>query len=689
MLDSQGSSASPVLEIEKLGVEYVDTFQRTAAVRDLSLTIHAGEVYGIVGESGCGKTTAALACVRYLPAKTRLSGQIKFQGQDILSLSPRELRRLRGNRIAMVYQDSLAALNPALTIGLQMAEVLTTHQHVSDGVARGLCMEMLQRVHISDPALVLRRYPHQLSGGMQQRVVIAMALLLRPSLLIMDEPTTGLDVTIQAAVLDLVNELRHEFGTAILFISHNLGVIAGLCDRVGVMYAGEMVEEADIRSLFQAPKHPYTIGLLRCIPRLDASKQNYRLWSIPGRVPPLNALPAGCIFAARCPLAQDECRARTPALQRVGRERWSRCFFWDKLDPAVFGSQPPEVDPAPTAASPLRGAELLDVHGLRVHFRQSEGMFSLWTKPKKVLAVDGVSFSVPSRSTLSIVGESGSGKSTIARTIAGLTPLTAGQIRFDNHDLKTLVRQRQVSVLQSLQMVFQNPDSTLNPQKTAADELRRSLRLFRVVPRAQEDEAIEQLLQAVGLDSSYGQRYPAQLSGGEKQRIAIARAFAGRPQLVLCDEPTSSMDVSVQSMVLNLLLRLQQGYGVSLLFISHDLSLVRYMSDYVAIIYLGKICEIGQVEQVFRPPYHPYTEALLSAVPVPDPVAQRSRIRLQGNIPSPVNPPPGCPFHTRCPRKVGPVCEQVAPPALQQDGHIIYCHIPLAELSQLPAVLPV
>ncbi|MCC7360688.1 MAG: ABC transporter ATP-binding protein [Anaerolineales bacterium] len=682
------TSAAPVLEIENLGVEYVDAFQRTAAVRDLSLTVHAGEVYGIVGESGCGKTTAALACVRYLPAKTRLSGHIKFQGQDILSLSQRELRRLRGNRIAMVYQDSLAALNPALTIGLQMAEVLTTHQHATDAAARDACLEMLRRVHISDPALVLRRYPHQLSGGMQQRVVIAMALLLRPSLLIMDEPTTGLDVTIQAAVLDLVNDLRREFGTAILFISHNLGVIAGLCDRVGVMYAGEMVEEADIHSLFQAPKHPYTIGLLRCVPRLDASKQTYSLWSIPGRVPPLSDLPAGCVFAARCPMAQAECRERAPALLPVGRGRRSRCFFWDKLDPAVFAAQLPDRVSAPAAAGSLRGTELLDVADLRVHFRQSEGMFSLLGKQRKVLAVDGVTFSLPSRSTLSIVGESGSGKSTIARTIAGLTPLTAGQIRFDNQELKALVRRRQVSTLQALQMVFQNPDSTLNPQKTAADELRRSLRLFRVVPRAQEDAAIEQLLQAVGLNSSYGQRYPAQLSGGEKQRIAIARAFAGRPRLVLCDEPTSSLDVSVQSMVLNLLLRLQQDYGVSLLFISHDLSLVRYMSDFVAIIYLGKICQIGRVEQVFHPPYHPYTEALLSAVPIPNPAAQRSRIRLTGNIPSPVDPPRGCPFHTRCPRKVGPVCEQVAPPAQQQDGHIIYCHIPLAELSQLPAVLP-
>jgi peptide/nickel transport system ATP-binding protein len=684
---AQPAPGTPVLEIQNLGVEYVDAFRRTAAVRDLSLTIHAGEVYGVVGESGCGKTTAALACVRYLPAKTRLTGQIKFLGQDILSLSQRELRRLRGNRIAMVYQDSLAALNPSLPIGVQMAEVVITHQHLSEEAARSRCLEMLRQVHISDREQVMRRYPHQLSGGMQQRVVIAMALLLRPSLLIMDEPTTGLDVTIQAAVLDLVNELRQEFGTAILFISHNLGVIAGLCDRVGVMYAGEMVEEADIGSLFQAPKHPYTIGLLRCIPRLDGSKQEYSLWSIPGRVPPLSDLPPGCIFAARCPMARPVCRLQTPPLQLIGNGRRSRCLFWDEIEPALFSAEPVNA-PVPTGAGAAHEAGLLQVQDLRVHFRQNESMFAFWGKNRRVSAVDGVTFSVPARSTLSIVGESGCGKSTIARTIAGLTPLTSGQIRFVDRDLKALVRQRQAITLQSLQMVFQNPDSTLNPLKTVADELRRPLRLFRVVDRGQEDGAIERLLQAVGLDGSYSQRYPAQLSGGEKQRVAIARAFAGQPQLVLCDEPTSSLDVSVQSMVLNLLLRLQQEYGVSLLFISHDLSLVRYMSDYVAIIYLGKICEIGRVEQVFRPPYHPYTEALLSAVPIADPAAQRTRIRLQGNIPSPIDPPKGCPFHTRCPRKVGPVCEQEMPPARLQDGHVIYCHIPLEELSQLPPILP-
>ena len=682
----QALPGSPVLELEHLNVEYVDAFQRTLAVRDLSLTIHAGEVYGIVGESGCGKTTAALACVRYLPARTRLSGEVKFLGQDLLRLSERELRRLRGNRIAMVYQDSLAALNPSLTIGLQMTEVVTTHQHLSAEAARSRCVEMLRRVHISDAELVMRRYPHQLSGGMQQRVVIAMALLLKPSLLIMDEPTTGLDVTIQAAVLDLINELRVEFGTAILFISHNLGVIAGLCDRVGVMYAGEMVEEADIRSLFAAPRHPYTIGLLRCIPRLDGSKRDYSLWSIPGRVPPLNALPAGCVFAARCPMARPDCAERTPPLQTVGVGRRSRCLYWDKIEPALFDARGTEFSSVP-ADPGAATTELLDVKDLRVYFRQSGGMFSLWGRGKRVSAVDGVTFSVPARTTLSIVGESGCGKSTIARTIAGLTPLTGGQIRFAGHDLNTLVRRRQVSTLQSLQMVFQNPDSTLNPQKTVAAELRRSLRLFHIVAREQENQAIEQLLQAVGLDASYGQRYPAQLSGGEKQRVAIARAFAGRPQLVLCDEPTSSLDVSVQAMVLNLLLRLQQEFGVSLVFISHDLSLVRYISDTVAIIYLGKICEIGRVDQVFRPPYHPYTEALLSAIPIPDPTAQRARIRLEGSIPSPVNPPRGCPFHTRCPRKVGPVCEQQAPPARQQGSHTIFCHIPLAELSQLPAVL--
>ncbi len=676
-------SGMPVVELKHLGVEYVGAFHRTPAVRDVSFTIHTGEVYGLVGESGCGKTTAAMACVRYLPKGTRLTGEIGFLGQDILKLSDSQLRHLRGNRVAMVYQDPLAALNPSLDIESQMAEIITTHERTSARAAHALCVETLDRVRIADPERVLRSYPHQLSGGMQQRALIAMALLLKPALLIMDEPTTGLDVTIEAAVLDLVNDLRREYDTAIFFISHNLGVIARLCQRVGVMYAGEMVEEAPVGQLFKTPKHPYTLALLRCIPSLGSDKKTRTLWSIPGRVPPLGSLPPGCVFAPRCPLARPQCTAKTPELVTLADGQRTRCMFYNEVDPAAFDAYLGDLAVAQTGAE-AQHESLLKVRDLRVYFQSAGGLFSIGRRPK-VKAVDGISFDIATSRTLGIAGESGCGKSTTARTVAGLSPVTSGTVVFAGHDLKLPVNKRPRTGMRDLQMVFQNPDSTLNPQKTVEQELVRPLRLLGVVKRSQEDEAISQLLKSVNLDDTYRQRYPAQLSGGEKQRVAIARAFAGRPRLVLCDEPISSLDVSVQSTILNLLLRLQKEYNVSMMFISHDLGVVRYLSDDVAIMYLGTICEMGPADKVFSPPHHPYTEALLSAIPIPDPAVKQARIRLEGSVPSPTNPPKGCRFHTRCPRKVGAICEQMEPPAEEREGHTIYCHIPRAELEQKQA----
>jgi peptide/nickel transport system ATP-binding protein len=688
------------LDLRHLSVEYVTAFHRTAAVRDLTLSIREGEAYGLVGESGCGKSTAALACVRYLPSGTQVSGEAFFLGRDVLKMNERELRSMRGQEVAMVYQDALAALNPALRIETQLTEVLAAHapaglgRRMSRDAARRRCIEMLERVQIADPELVLRRYPHQLSGGMQQRVLIAMALLLKPSLLIMDEPTTGLDVTVEAVVLDLINDLRRELNTAILFISHNLGVIAQLCDRVGVMYAGEMVEEAEVGELFHAPKHPYTLGLLRCIPRLGVSKHEYALWSIPGHVPALSTLPSGCIFAPRCPMARDACFEQQMALQAVdGSTHRTRCRFWNEIRDDLFDGCQQRTQPElctwarAERPQPSAGAKpderLLGVEDLRVHFRQAVSMLSLRPSRRVVRAVDGVTFHVPGGRTLGIVGESGCGKSTIARSVAGLAPITGGNVTFQGFPLREPVEKRPRQLLQGLQMVFQNPDSTLNPQKTVEEEVRRPLRLLHIVPRAEEDQTISQLLSAVNLNDSYRQRYPGQLSGGEKQRVAIARAFACQPSLLICDEPTSSLDVSVQSLVLNTILRLQDEHSISLLFISHDLSVVRYLSDDVLILYLGRVCEYGRVDQVFSPPQHPYVEALLSAVPVPDPTVRRARIRLEGSVPSATDPPTGCRFHTRCPRKVGPVCEQEEPPCRERDGLTVFCHIPLEELEQV------
>ena len=677
------ANQQPVLSIRNLWVEYVDAFRKTPAVRDLSLEIYPGEVYGLVGESGCGKSTVALASVRYLPAGTQTRGAINLQGENLFSMNGHRLRQIRGNRVAMVYQDPLSSLNPSMTILSQMEEILMVHEHASAQESRRRCLEVLERVRIADPLDVSRRYPHQLSGGMQQRVIIAMALLLKPALLIMDEPTTGLDVTIEAAVLDLVNDLRRETDTAILFISHNLGVIARLCERVGVMYAGEMVEEAPVVDLFKAPRHPYTTGLLRCIPRKGANKTDRPLWSIPGRVPALHDLPNHCIFAARCAMAQDECLRGPVPLVNLSPQRRSRCLFWDQVDEERLRST--QETAQNIALSTRRETEPggLTVQDMKVQFVISESIFSLKMKKDTVKAVENISFRLPPKKTVGIVGESGCGKTTLARAIAGLTPITSGNVRLSDVSLDRPVGKRSRSTLRMLQMVFQNPESTLNPQKTVEEELRRPLRLFQNGAHQDESALISQLLAAVNLDDTYRDRYPSQLSGGEKQRVAIARAFAGSPELVLCDEPTSSLDVSVQSMVLNMLQRLQQDFGVSLLFISHDLGVVRYISDYIGVVYLGRLCEFGSVEQIFQPPYHHYTEALLSAIPVPDPTVRKERIHLEGSVPSSINPPRGCGFHTRCPRKLGAICEETPPPENQVGDHRIYCHIPRATLLRV------
>lgn len=669
-----------VLDIQNLQINYVSKRGTAHAVRDLSLTINKGETFGLVGESGCGKSTVALSIMRYLPKQARVKGKILFQGQDLMQTDEEQLRHFRGNRIAMVYQDPQSSLNPVLNIGTQLTEVLYAHERMSQTEARNRVMAMLDRVHLPDPKGILERYPHQLSGGMQQRVVIAMALLLKPDLVVMDEPTTGLDVTVEAGVLDLLDDLRRDFNMAVLYISHNLGVVARICDRVGVMYAGELVEQADKESLFSQPHHPYTLGLLRCLPEKETRYTNQSLYSIPGRVPPLTALPQGCIFASRCALAESACTVHTPKLESVAEDHSVRCFRWQTVveqpSRATFTTVP--------LAKVEREAkkDLLQVKKLKIYFQQAMSMLGIG-KRAPVQAVDGVSFELGSQRTLGIVGESGCGKSTIARGLAGLATITDGNVQFGDSDFTQPLEKRTHKALQQLQMVFQNPDSSLNPRHTIRQSLQRPLKLFKVVPPEQEEEHLIGLLKSVNLDESYLDRRPKQLSGGEKQRVAIARAFAGNPQLVLCDEPISSLDVSVQAAVLNLLQRLQRERKVALLFISHDLNVVRYLCDEVAVVYLGRICEIGAAEAIFNPPYHPYTEALVSAIATIDQTETKA-IRLQGTVPSPANPPTGCRFHTRCPRKIGAICETHEPPArISEAGHTIYCHIPLEELTAM------
>ena len=678
-----------VLTVDGLEVVYATRSGPVRAVRDVSLGISPGEVLGLVGESGCGKSTLAFAVMNYMPVNAKATaGRILFHDRDVLRMSSRALNRLRGNEMAMVYQDPMAALNPALRIGPQLTEVLIEHTASGGDAARASCIRMLERVRMPDPPAIMERYCHQLSGGQQQRVLIAMALLTNPALLIMDEPTTGLDVTVEAEILDLISELKRELDTAILFISHSFGVISRVADRVAVMYAGELVEQAPVRGIFLDPQHPYTVGLLGCVPKIGTAGRRGTLSPIRGRVPALHEKRVGCAFASRCGRAQDRCRQEHPGFRQTPAGHPVRCFYPEGSDPSGLQSPPPIADAGglPTAAD----APVLEIEGLKVYYRAKDrGLAGMTGKHRKgfVKAVDDVDLVADGNSILGIVGESGCGKTTLAKCIAGLVPPNDGKLGFAGTDAARIVEHRPVATLRELQMIFQNPDSTLNPKRTAGEAIARPLQLFGTVPRTGVRNEAVRLLEAVRLGEEYYDRLPAQLSGGEKQRVALARAFAGRPTLVLCDEPLSALDVSVQAAIMNLLQEFQRQYGTAILFISHDLSAVYQLCDTVAVMYLGQICETGPVEAMFEPPYHPYTEALLSAVPIPDPTLERNDIRLTGTVPSALDPPTGCRFHTRCPRKLGPICEQEAPPCRgENDGHRIYCHIDMEELRTVKPV---
>jgi peptide/nickel transport system ATP-binding protein len=688
----------PILEIRDLAISYETRKGDVEAVRQVSCEVRRATTFGIVGESGCGKSTVAFGIVDFLgPNGKIVGGSIKFQGQELVGRSQKELRTLRGDQIAMVYQDPMQALNPSVTIGDQLAEVLTAHRGIPQPEAWQKSIAMLGRVYMPDAANVMKRYPHQLSGGQQQRVVIAMALLNNPALLIMDEPTTALDVTVEAVVLDLIEDLKRDFDTAIVYITHNLGVVARVCNYVGVMYAGEMVESGSVEAIFDDPQHPYTQGLMRCVPKLGTTKESSLLYPIRGRVPAPKDRPKGaCIFAPRCDYATDRCHNERPLLREIKPGHNARCFYSEEIDADAW--RPPEglVPELVPAAEVADQEAILRVQNLKTYYEQeSRSVFSLVGMGGKqyVKAVDGVSLEVPPGKTLGIVGESGCGKSTLAKTIVGLESPSGGEAEFLGFDISVPVSGRDLELIKELQMVFQNPDSTMNPSFTVGHQIGRPLRRFKTVPRGQVRDEVIRLLEAVKLDASYYDRLPRQLSGGEKQRVGIARAFAARPDLVLCDEPVSSLDVSVQAAVLNLLLEIQQEYDTTMLFIAHDLSVVRFFSDYVAVMYLGKICEIGPAEAIYAPPYHPYTEALLSAVPIPDPKAKQKHIRLEGTVPSALNPPPGCVFHTRCPRRNmlphdGKICETEVPPwRYNTKEHRIFCHIPLEALRQLETVV--
>jgi peptide/nickel transport system ATP-binding protein len=658
--------------VEHVDVGYRVRGQERLALRDVSFRIGRNESYGLVGESGSGKSTVALALTRYLPRNGRVSaGSIRIAGRDPLAMNAAGLRDLRAREVSMVYQEPGKALNPAIRVGRQVAEVYEVA-----GLGRAEALEraeaMLGKVQISDPHRVMQRYPHELSGGMAQRVVIAMAIAAEPSLLILDEPTTALDATVEAEVLDLIAGLRAELDTSLLFISHNLAVIAKMCDRVGVLYAGELIEEGPARQVFDEPRHPYTVGLLRCIPRQGQRKDHGRLDAIPGFLPTPGQAQRGCIFAPRCPIAEERCREAAPPPFDVGPGRSSKCYLHDQA--AGLPRNTPADVQLPVPAQDARPI---------VTMRNLSKTFS--TRGDSARALVGVNLDIERGETLGLVGESGSGKTTLARALLGLTPPDAGAtIELDGTPLGADLKQRSGAQLKALQIVFQNPDSALNRRHTVRGLISRPLAKLAGLSGKALDERLADLVRSVRMEPRHLPLRPRQLSGGLKQRVAIARAFGGGPRVVVLDEPTSALDVSVQAAILNLLADLQAKEQVTYLFISHDLGLVRYLSDRIAVLYLGRIMELGPAERVFSGPHHPYTEALLSAVPSLD-GERRGRIRLSGEIPSATNPPTGCVFHTRCPRRLASgVCESTEPPLTEvEPGHLMSCHIPIDQLTTL------
>ena len=663
------------LVVEDLDIAYRVHGRDLDVLRSLSFHIAAGEAYGLVGESGCGKSTAALGVVRYLPRNGRVSGgRIWVGGRDLYALGAEEVRELRATTVSMVYQDAARALNPSLRVGEQIAEIFRLHG-LSAPEAKARALAMLTRVRIPDGQSVYDRYAHQLSGGMQQRVSIAMALSIDPKLLILDEPTTGLDATVEAEILDLIAQLRREIATAVLFISHNLAVISRMCDRVGVLYAGTLIEEGPTAKIFGDPRHPYTVGLLRCLPRPGRRKDHGRLDSIPGSPPTPDEDVRGCLFAARCGLAEEKCRSVAPPFFDLG-DRRSRCHFHARAQ--ALARLTPDDQPAPSAADRSL-PPMLEAIGLSKSFGGGR-------HPVRVL--HAVSLRLWPGETLGLVGESGSGKTTLARVLLGLvSPDPGGVIALDGTALAGEAPGRRANERKSLQIVFQNPDSALNRSHTLRRLIGRVLARLGRVPRAERKTRLLELIRSVRLADHYLSLRPRELSGGLKQRAAIARAFAGEPRIVVCDEPTSALDVSVQAAILNLLAELQMKHRVSYLFISHDLATVRYLSDRIAVLYLGRLMEIGPAERVFSGPHHPYTAALLSADLALGGKIERGA-RLVGEIPSAIHVPHGCVFHTRCPRKLGTVCEQQEPPLHPgaEPGHQIRCHIPAADLGNQSAM---
>ncbi len=665
-------SPAPLLRVSGLQTWFSTRQGVVRAVDEISLEIRKGETFALLGESGCGKSITALSIMQLLPevALERVGGEVVLEGESLLDLPEREMRRVRGGRIAMIFQEPMTSLNPVLTVGDQVGEVLQHHAGIGGKAQRQRVIELLEDVGLPDPEQRIDVYPHQLSGGMKQRVMIAIALAGEPDLLIADEPTTALDVTIQAQILDLLRRLQQERGMAILLITHDLGVVAEMADRVAVMYAGQLIEQAPREPFFANPAHPYTRRLFDALP--DAGKRHQPLSVLHGTVPPLTEEIQGCSFRNRCDHGWSLCGESSPSWSSLGQGQGVRCHLFSskggarEVEQQLSESSLPVAQPAGAGG----GEPLLKVEGLKLHFPVRKGFFHRTVGA--VRAVDGVDLTINRGQTVALVGESGCGKTTVGKSILRLLEPTAGTISFDGTDLGALQGRGLRSFRSNFQMIFQDPYASMNPRMMISDIIGEGMDALLEGQQSagEREQRIGSLLEQVGLTADMARRYPHEFSGGQRQRIAIARALAVNPKLIVCDEPTSALDVSVQAQILNLLRELQQCQDLSYLFITHNLSVVSWFAQEVAVMYLGRIVEYGTVDEVMTTPRHPYTQALLSAVPTVDQENRREVIRLQGDQGSPIHPPSGCPFHTRCPQAMEQ-CSRVVPQrsALSETHH--------------------